>query len=153
MKSIFIDLFSVANKLKTRTAGKTVRQIFCPIRKKWVSLSPEELVRQSVIHYLLEFRKFSRSRISVEKGFRVNNIYKRFDIVVFDGHANPFLLVECKAFDIPVTQALFDQLSVYNHVLQAPYLWATNGRESYICKISADGHYEFIDAPFPNPDR
>ena len=41
--------------------------IFDIIRKKYVSLTPEEWVRQHIIHYLIEEKKYPPSLIGVEK--------------------------------------------------------------------------------------
>ena len=56
--------------------------VFDSIRKKWLKLVPEEWVRLNCIEFLINEKKISRSLISVEKEFKLNNLKKRFDIVV-----------------------------------------------------------------------
>ncbi|MCB0585836.1 MAG: type I restriction enzyme HsdR N-terminal domain-containing protein [Phaeodactylibacter sp.] len=124
----FRDLLKVK-----REKGK--RYIFDPIRKKWLVLLPEELVRQLVIHYLLEEKNYNRNRINLERGLRVNSLQKRFDLLVYDMEVNPFLLVECKAPQVPISQDVFHQAAIYNMELKVRYLLITNGIETLCCSI------------------
>ncbi|MDI9309366.1 MAG: type I restriction enzyme HsdR N-terminal domain-containing protein, partial [Limnohabitans sp.] len=56
--------------------------IFDEIRKKFVILTPEEWVRQHVVKYLIEEKKYPKSYINVEKLIKINDLSKRYDIVV-----------------------------------------------------------------------
>ncbi len=111
--------------------GKTL--IFDPIRKKHLVLAPEELVRQLFLQYLIQDRSYSASRIRTEKGIRVHELYKRCDILIYDKTPSPFLLVECKAPAVKITQAAFEQIARYNLPLQVKYLVVTNGIQTYCC--------------------
>ncbi len=148
LQPIIINLTQYSNDFRLRTTEQT-SQIWCPIRLRWIQLTPEELVRQSVIQFLLQKRGINRGRIGVEKGIKVNGMLKRFDVLVMAPSGKPQMLIECKSFDISITQALFDQLSSYNQALQAPWIWATNGHISYVCKISPEGEYDFVTKEFP----
>ncbi len=148
-RSIELGLISHAKKLKIEPRENEVNHLWCPIRRIWLSIQPEEIVRQSVIHFLMEEHNISRGRIGVEKGFKVNGRLKRFDVVVFDRDGLPLLLVECKAPEVPVNQTLFDQLSTYNRELRAKWLWATNGRVNYICQTNKKGRLSFSNS-FPD---
>ena len=57
--------------------------IFDDIRKKFILLTPEEWVRQHVVRYLIEDKKFPRSHVNVEKIIKINGLNKRYDVVVF----------------------------------------------------------------------
>ena len=58
--------------------------IFDIARKKWVFLTPEEWVRQHILHYLVHDKKYPTSLIAVERGIELNGTQKRFDsLVVF----------------------------------------------------------------------
>lgn len=119
--------------------------IFDGIRKKYVRLNPEEWVRQHVIAFLLETHNYPKSLINVEKEFLVNGIKKRYDLVVFYPDGRIFLLVECKAPNIAVTQKTFDQIARYNLKMSATYLMVTNGLEHYYCQMDYDArHYQFL---------
>jgi len=56
-------------------------------------------------------------------------------LLVYDQEVAPYLLVECKAPKVPVSQSVFEQAAWYNTSLQVPYLMVTNGLEAYCCAI------------------
>ena len=105
--------------------------VFDSIRKKWLKLIPEEWVRLNCIEFLINEKKISRSLISVEKEFKLNNLKKRFDIVVFNKKGEIYLLVECKAPNIKISQSVFNQITKYNLVLKSKFLMISNGINHY----------------------
>lgn len=107
--------------------------ILDPVRRKYVMLTPEEWVRQNCLHYLRDVKKYPVSLLSVERGFKVNNLNLRYDLVAFNKQAKPILLVECKAPDVKIDQTTFNQIAAYNLELNVPYLMVTNGLEHYCC--------------------
>lgn len=107
--------------------------IFDEIRKKFVVLTPEEWVRQHVIKFLLQEKKYPKSYINVEKNIKINGLSKRYDVVVFNPNGSIFLLVECKAPEVSITQNVFDQIARYNLKLNAQHLMVTNGLNNYFC--------------------
>ncbi|MGW9686388.1 type I restriction enzyme HsdR N-terminal domain-containing protein [Flagellimonas sp. 2504JD1-5] len=109
--------------------------IFDLIRKKFVLLQPEEWVRQHVLHFLIFTKNYPKSLINVEKQLTINNLKKRYDIVVFKPNGSINVLVECKAPEINIDQTTFDQIAQYNLSLEADYLMVTNGMEHYYCKM------------------
>ena len=119
--------------------------IFDEIRKKFIILTPEEWVRQHVIRFLLEEKKYPKLLINVEKVLNVNGLRKRHDIVVFNPDGSIFILVECKAPEIKTAQATFDQIARYNLTLKAQYLMVTNGLNHYFCQMDFENEkYEFL---------
>lgn len=115
-------------KIKT-SENKTV--IFDIVRKKYLVLSPEEWVRQHVIHYLHFEKKYPLSLMSIEKQLKVNSLTRRTDLVVYNTMGNPFIIVECKAPSVSISQDTFDQIARYNLSLNANYLYVTNGLNHY----------------------
>jgi predicted type IV restriction endonuclease len=109
--------------------------IFDEIRKKFILLTPEEWVRQHTLHYLLQDNKYPKSYINVEKLIKINTLNKRYDIVVFQPNGSIFLLIECKAPEVAITQKTFDQIARYNLELKAKYLMVTNGLNHYFCQM------------------
>ncbi|HFX17829.1 MAG TPA: type I restriction enzyme HsdR N-terminal domain-containing protein [Flavobacteriales bacterium] len=105
------------------------------VRQKYYILTPEEWVRQHVLHFLIKDKHYSKSLIAVEKQLLINQTKRRFDIVVFNKAMQPEILVECKAPQIAITQKTFDQTNQYNWLLKAPYLLMTNGLQHVICKV------------------
>jgi predicted type IV restriction endonuclease len=123
--------------------------IFDEIRKKFVVLTPEEWVRQHVVQYLLLEKKYPKSLINVEKLVKVNGLNKRYDIVVFQPNGEIFLLIECKAPEVPISQQTFDQIARYNLQLNAQFLMVTNGLNHYFCQMDFENEkYVFLkEAP------
>ena len=105
--------------------------IFDDIRKKFILLTPEEWVRQNTIQFILQEKKYPKSYLNVEKIIKINDLIKRYDIVVFQPNGKIFLLIECKAPEISITQNTFDQIAQYNMTLQSNYLMVTNGLNHY----------------------
>lgn len=122
------------------------QEIFDPVRRKYVSLTPEEWVRQHVIAYLTGNKGFPVSMIGVEKQLILNKQLKRFDLVVFNRNASPLLLIECKAPGVEITEKAFDQAARYNMLLRAEYFLISNGLEHYTCRIDYENkQYIFIE--------
>lgn len=119
--------------------------IFDIIRKKYVSLTPEEWVRQHIIHFLIEEKKYPASLIGIEKKLTINKLTKRTDILVFNTKGLPHIIVECKAPSINISQNAFDQIARYNLKLDANYLIVTNGLEHFFCSMDTKNEqYVFL---------
>lgn len=110
-------------------------QIFDSVRKKYVALTPEEWVRQNFLQYMIQEKKYPASLIAVEASLKYNQRKKRTDILVYNNSGKPYLMVECKAPDVKVTEKVFDQIARYNLVFQVNYLVVTNGLEHYCCEL------------------
>lgn len=110
-------------------------KIFDPIRKKWYVLTPEEWVRQHVLNYLIEVKKYPASLVSVEKEISLNGLKKRYDIVIYKKDLNPYLIVECKAPFVSLDITTIEQAQRYNLMLKANYLMITNGITDLILNI------------------
>jgi hypothetical protein len=136
-----LNLPEFAYKVK-QVNGKP--HIFDIIRRKFVSLTPEEWVRQHFIHLLITRYGYPKSLFAVETGMQYNTLAKRTDIMILSGNSLPFLLVECKAPFISVNDATFAQISRYNFTLQPQYLAVTNGLSHY-CFKAINGQIHFMD--------
>ena len=119
--------------------------IFDEVRKKFIILTPEEWVRQHVVRFLLEEKNYPKSLINVEKVLKVNGLRKRYDVVVFNPDGSIFILIECKAPEIKISQATFDQIARYNMTMKAQYLMITNGLNHYFCQMDFENEkYQFL---------
>lgn len=118
--------------------------IFDEVRKKWVRLTPEEWVRQNMIQYLVHTLKVPLKWIGVEKGIKLGEMSKRFDIVVMNKEMQPHILVECKATNVPVTDDVLQQVLRYNITIPSTYLVITNGNESFAF-LKKDGKLVPVD--------
>lgn len=106
---------------------KGKEQILCEWRHRWVRLTPEEWVRQQLLHRLVEQYGYPASLIAVEAAIMVGDAKKRCDAVVYDHAMQPLVLIECKAETVPLTQKTLDQAITYNRKLHVPYLLLCNG--------------------------
>ena len=88
--------------------------IFDEFRKRWVVLTPEEWVRQNFLQYLTLIKKYPASLIAVEKEIKLGELKKRFDIVVYDSHTKPWMIVECKEMNVALDRTVLDQVLRYN---------------------------------------
>lgn len=119
--------------------------IFDDIRKKFVILTPEEWVRQHVVHFLMKEKNYPKSLINVEKVLKINGLTKRYDIVVFNNDGSIYILVECKAPEIKISQITFDQIARYNMTIDAEFLMVTNGLNHYFCQMDYENEqYQFL---------
>jgi hypothetical protein len=109
--------------------------IFDVIRKKYLVLTPEEWVRQHFIHLLITEKKYPKSLIRVEGGLTYNQLPKRSDIVVFGRDGNPWMLVECKSYDVKLSEQTLRQASAYNLTLKAKFVAISNGLSLYCAEI------------------
>ncbi len=106
---------------------KEIEFIFDEIRKKWRVLTPEEWVRQNLLQYIRGVKNYPASLIAVEKTIHLGDMKKRFDIVVFDKEAQPWMLIECKEMNVVLDKTVLDQALRYNISLRVPYIVITNG--------------------------
>ncbi len=134
---------SCAFKLKS-SENKTL--IFDIVRKKYVIVTPEEWVRQHVVHFLLKEKNYPISLIAVEKQLKINKRVKRTDIIVYNKQGTPEILIECKAPSVKITQTTFDQIARYNLSANSNFLMVTNGLAHYFCQIDTDKEtYIFLE--------
>ena len=130
---------------KIKSADKR-KLIFDFVRKKYIAFTPEELIRQNFIQYLINEKTYSESLISVELPIKVNSLVKRCDIVIYNRKGKPFMIVECKAPTVKINQTVFDQITRYNINFRVDYLVITNGKETFCCRINYEkGSYKFMN--------
>ncbi|HUQ97656.1 MAG TPA: type I restriction enzyme HsdR N-terminal domain-containing protein [Chitinophagaceae bacterium] len=105
--------------------------IFDAIRKKWLRLTDEEWVRQNFVAYLLTQMHYPAALVALEKSLELNHLKKRFDILVYNRQHQPWMLVECKAASVPLTEATLAQVLRYNISIPVPYIVITNGSATF----------------------
>ncbi|MFZ2187121.1 MAG: N-6 DNA methylase [Candidatus Moraniibacteriota bacterium] len=100
----------------------------CLKRKKSIQAKPEEIVRQLMIHKLVNFYKYPLDRMDVEVDVQFGREIgsKRADIVIYreDGRT-PYLVVEVKKPDV---KDGLGQLKSYANATGAPILILTDGK-------------------------
>lgn len=115
--------------------------IFCIIRKRWYIITPEEWVRQNFLNYLIYVLQYPASLIAVEKQLLIGELKKRFDIVVYRDSL-PFMIIECKEMNVPLSEKTVLQVLRYNSNMQAQYLVVTNGNN---CAAYFNENGKFIE--------
>jgi hypothetical protein len=125
--------------------GRNVRpEVFDMVRNRFVTLTPEEWVRQHVIHFLVQHKHYPASLMSVEVSLSYNRLRKRSDIIIYNAKGQPRMIIECKAPDVEVTEKVLEQAAMYNRSINVPYLFLTNGMIHHIGRIGENGEIEFL---------
>ena len=106
-------------------------QIFDPLRKKRVALTPEERVRQFFIQWLTQERGYPLTLMMSEHTIAHNRRNYRCDIVCFGRDMHPLMVVECKSPDVKIDNAVIDHVTRYNMALKVKYVVVTNGLTTY----------------------
>jgi hypothetical protein len=114
-------------RFKIRKEGEK-EFILDSIRRKWILLTPEEWVRQNFIQYLLQEMKYPASLLAIEKEIQLGELTKRFDILVYDANHQPWMMIECKAMEVKLEEAVLQQVLRYNMSIPVRYLLITNGQ-------------------------
>lgn len=128
----------------TNRAGKTY--VYDQFRKKDILLTPEEWVRQHFLHFLISALHYPKTLCNLERGLRYNKLMKRTDITVYDRQGDIFLIVECKAPEIKLTQKVFEQVATYSYALKAQHIVVTNGLQHFCCKLDHEHRkYSFLE--------
>jgi len=107
--------------------------IFDRLRKRYVTLTPEEWVRQNFLQYLFKIKNYPPALTAVEREIYLGELKKRFDIVLYNRQMTPWMLIECKEMNVPLSQQTLEQVVRYNMVIPAKYLVITNGTNTFCC--------------------
>ena len=121
------------------------KYVYDIIRKKPIMLTPEEWVRQHMIHYLHNDLGYPKGLLKVESGVMYNTRLKRSDIVIYNSAGKPHILVECKAPSVKIDQSTLEQVAMYNRTLNAPIIILTNGLTHYTFELGENGELLNLD--------
>ena len=114
--------------------GKTY--IYDDLRQRFVTLTPEEWVRQHFVHYLME-------RLGYPRELMMNEVTIQVGLTT---QLTPRVLIEYKAPQIRITDRVLQQILRYNYTLRVPYLILSNGMEHFACQIDYEqGSYTFLE--------
>jgi len=123
--------------------GRTM--IMDVLRRKFVTLTPEEWVRQHFVNFLIAHRGYPKGLIVNETELRVGDKRLRCDSVLYTKAMRPRMIIEYKAPHIQIQQKTFDQIAVYNLLLHADYLVVSNGLQHYCCQMDYERRtYRFL---------
>lgn len=111
-------------------------KILDPIRKKRLVLTPEEWVRQHMVMYLINEKKFPAGLLKLETGVKYHQRFGRTDALFLNRDGSPLVLIECKAPGIKIDRETFYQVARYNSAFESPYVIMTNGLEHMVIHIA-----------------
>jgi hypothetical protein len=103
------------------------QEVFDPVRKRWVHLSPEEWVRQQFIQLLIETHRYPAALMAVEQSIFLGTLSKRVDLLIYNRTQQPWMLIECKAETVQLNDVVMEQLLRYNMSVPSRFLLITNG--------------------------
>ena len=144
-------------EIQTRNIGK---EIYAPLKNKWLVNKPEEEVRQKYICRLVDSYKYSLDQMDQE--IQVSNSQRgqgaaRADIVVWRSREDkenkkyPLIVVECKAESVTIRKEDYYQGMNYASWAHADFFVTTNLKETRIFKIVKgqipDKLDEIVDIP------
>jgi hypothetical protein len=121
-------------------------QIWCLVRKKWVIFSKEEWVRQNWLNYLINVQQYPASLMAVEKEIHLGELKKRVDILVYK-NSTPWMLVECKEQEVPLSEQTIQQILTYQTVLQTGILIVSNGNDTRAFQITGTQIQQITNLP------
>ena len=125
--------------------------VLCAWRRRFVRLTPEELVRQTTLQLLVEDYAYPHHLLAVEVPIEVAGKPKRCDAIVYNQQMQPLMLIEFKAPSVAITQEVFDQAAIYNRTLHVPYLMLCNGRQSILAHVTSSS-YALLDHILQYPE-
>src|SRR3954470_760221 len=141
MKAIHFPVHDYSIQLQ-----KGKEYIFDVVRKKWVRLTPEEWVRQNMLQYLLQVKKYPATLLAVEKEIQLGELRKRCDIVLYK-ETQPWMIIECKEMGVPLSEDVLMQIVRYNIVFSCTYLVITNGSYTWGWQVERGGVKEMTEMP------
>lgn len=117
---------------------KGKQYIFDSIRKIWLLLTEEEWVRQNFVNFLISQLEYPSTVIAIEKEISLNDLKKRFDILVYDKEHSPWMLIECKKPQVNLSEDVLQQVLRYNISVPVKYILITNGNTTVGWKKECD---------------
>ncbi|MFY0643424.1 MAG: type I restriction enzyme HsdR N-terminal domain-containing protein [Bacteroidia bacterium] len=123
---------------------KSKNYVFDLVRKKYVVLTPEEWVRQHLLHHLIDLG-YPQSLISIER--QLPSSKRRYDLVVYDRNGELLLIAECKSAMVPINEQTIEQINAYLMQLPAPYALLTNGLNHYFLGREIRGVLNYQQIP------
>jgi hypothetical protein len=123
-------------------------QVWDPVRRQWVALTPEEHVRQSLLGFLIDHLHYPPALMGVEKGLSFGHTTLRFDLVIYDRESSePWMLVECKSPDVAIADSALHQLLQYQSKFPTCRYWLlTNGHQHFCADAQNPFDIKWLDA-------
>lgn len=136
--------------LKSRIVDEQRTEIFDQFRKKFVTLNPEEWVRQHMLNYLVTEFKYPANLLGVEVSMKRDSMLERADIVVYNNSLTPLMIIECKAASVKLNQVVFDQAARYNLSFGVSFIAITNGLRLIAAHVNPETQKVTMLQSFPD---
>ena len=122
------------------------QKIWDPLRRKMVTLTPEERVRQWMVAVLRDGAGVPVHQMMSEVEMHFGDADKtwRADVLVYGRGGTPLTVVECKRPDVALTPAVLEQALRYDCVLDVRCIVITNGTETRVY-VREDGKWTGAD--------
>ena len=133
-----LNLPAYSPRIRRRSDGRF--EVFDPLRRRWVIVTPEEQVRQTFVNYLYSHLGYPPALMANEHSLSFNDTARRCDTVVFSRSLKPLMILEYKRPSVALTPEVFAQIARYNSVLLAPWLVVSNGLTHFCCRFSGSGY-------------
>lgn len=118
--------------IKIRKTQDGKYEVLDILRHKFVSLTPEEWVRQHFVNYLIYYKGYPSALLGNEVELSIGEKKLRCDTILFGNDRLPRMIIEYKAESIPLTEKVIRQISTYNMLLHVAYLIVSNGNK-HLC--------------------
>src|SRR5690606_19580218 len=73
-------------------------------------------------------KNYPSTLVSIEKKIMLGEMAKRFDVLIYNKDHKPWMMVECKAMEVPLSEDVLSQVLRYNLAVPVSYLVITNGK-------------------------
>lgn len=118
--------------IRIRKAQNGRYEVLDVLRQRFVTLTPEEWVRQHFVNYLVRHKGYPAALMANEVELTVGEKRLRCDSVLFDKLRKPRMIIEYKAESVPITNKVLTQVATYNMLLHVDYLMVSNGN-THLC--------------------
>lgn len=122
-------------------------QIYDPLRRKDVALTPEERVRQWFISVLRDNLGVPQHQMMSEVELKFAGKTYRADLIVYGRKGLRKAIVECKRAEVQLTNEVLEQAMRYNMVLDVEFLIITNGLSVYAFHKAENGWKQLAQLP------
>ncbi|MDR2556455.1 MAG: type I restriction enzyme HsdR N-terminal domain-containing protein, partial [Bacteroidales bacterium] len=96
--------------IKGKQTSQTAFEIYDPVRKKYVALTPEEKIRQHTISFLNSALHYPYGCMGIECGLHIGDMFFRTDIVIRNKKAEVVMIIECKQQQISLEKSAEEQI-------------------------------------------
>lgn len=120
------------DKMKVRQDKNGNIQVFDTLRRRYIRLTPEEMVRQCFVNYLVNYRGYPQALMGNEVQLTVGEKKLRCDSVLYDMEGQPRMIMEYKSPEVSITEKVLHQALSYNAILHVDYIIMSNGTQ-HIC--------------------